>query len=642
MSRKQNHFFLELVNALRFELDRIGVHSYITTDGFPPAAPEQVCVLFPPHEYFALERSVPSREVLARTIFVCAEQPKTGHFDQNVELAPAAGAVFDINQASVREFSGRGVKVGHLPLGYSAYWEDPATGGERDVDLVFLGCETPRRARYLASLSPILDRHRSRLIITDNSSPNPTSLPNFLVGGEKLALLRRSKVLINIHQDRMPYFEWQRVVECVHSGCVVVSEHSTDYDPFVAGRHFVSGRPEVLGHLAEELLDDPAARESMRQAALDCLRMDRPLRNSAVRLVEAAIEIAARPSRLGRRWKPPAWTKPPRVPPPAAGGEPSPGRTPSEASAVRAMLKDLRLDLLDVRRQLARHEIALSGGDASAQIVRAWASPAFRRGSEPRVTVVTALYNHADWIVEALQSVADGDLADLECIVVDDGSTDGSAKEVERWSRRNPDLPLLLLRHPVNRGLPRARNAAVDFARGEFAFILDADNRVFPSGIKRLVEAIDSDPEASFAYGMLACFDESGYQRLISEFPWEPARLRYGNYIDAMALLRVNALRQLGGYTTDRRLYGWEDYDLYCRLAERGEHAVFVPEVVAAYRVSPTSMLSLTNISWSAAFAAVREHCPTLMQGMSEPEERLVPGARLAARLEGIMERVLS
>ena len=64
-----------------------------------------------------------------------------------------------------------------------------------------------------------------------------------------------------------------------------------------------------------------------------------------------------------------------------------------------------------------------------------------------------------------------------------------------------------------------------------------------------------------------------------------------------MALFRTSALRSMNGYSTDRRLYGWEDYDLFCRFAEGGYRGVFVDKIVASYRVSDTSMLALSNIS---------------------------------------------
>jgi glycosyltransferase involved in cell wall biosynthesis len=170
----------------------------------------------------------------------------------------------------------------------------------------------------------------------------------------------------------------------------------------------------------------------------------------------------------------------------------------------------------------------------------------------------------------------------------------------------------MLLHHPINRGLGHARNTAVDFARGEFVFVLDADNLVYPLAIETLAEALDGDPQATFAYGMLEMFDEQGALGLHSHFAWEPERLAAGNFIDAMALIRRAWLHERGGYTTDARLHGWEDYDLWCAVAESGGHGVLVPTVVARYRSTRHSMLAVTNVSAVVAESLLAERHPSV------------------------------
>ena len=249
----------------------------------------------------------------------------------------------------------------------------------------------------------------------------------------------------------------------------------------------------------------------------------------------------------------------------------------------------------------------------------AFSTPTFEARTAVRTSIITALYNHGTEITEALDSLVMLDDVDFEIIVVDDGSTDGSADTVMEWGRCHPEIRLLLLAHPINRGLPAARNSALDFARGEYCFVLDADNAVYKNSLGDLVAALYSDPGASFAYGMLSSYKVGEPYGLVSFFPWEPLRLRHGNYIDAMALFRTSALRSMNGYSTDRRLYGWEDYDLFCRFAEAGCRGVFVDKIVASYRVSDTSMLALSNISVSAAFTALKERCPRLMSAVTPP-----------------------
>ena len=144
---------------------------------------------------------------------------------------------------------------------------------------------------------------------------------------------------------------------------------------------------------------------------------------------------------------------------------------------------------------------------------------------------------------------------------------------------------------------------------------------------------LDSDEEAAGAYGMIQCFTPDGPSRSASYLPWEPERLRAGNYIDAMAMTRASVLRRLGGFTTDRRLYGWEDYDLWCAMAENDQRLVMIPNFIGAYHVSRTSMLATSDIAHFNAFAALIERHPVLMAGVDPTA--MTPGS---SRRERILE----
>ena len=274
---------------------------------------------------------------------------------------------------------------------------------------------------------------------------------------------------------------------------------------------------------------------------------------------------------------------------------------------------------MDLRRQGWQSMLTQARGAAPPSVVRDTDTPGYRSVDRVRVSVITALYNHEDHIIEALDSVARSEFRDFEVVVVDDGSTDGSRAAVRRWLRKHPRVRGLLLRHPRQPRAPAARNTAVDFARGDFLLVLDADNALLPTCMGRLLEGLDSDPGAAFAYGLLQRFDETGPVGTMSHFGWDPDRLRQSNYIEALALLRTAKVRELGGYTTDSRLYGWEDYDLWCGLAEREECAVHVPEIVARYRASTTSMISFTNLSTTTAYAALIDRHRKLFAGLQPP-----------------------
>ncbi len=633
LARRQNHFFVETVAAIRDELDQIGVSSSVHTGSYPTERDDLIYVLIPPHEWFSLEgwRAPPTTNQLARTIFICAEQPGTTFFEDDVRLGPLAGGVFDINAGSIRELRRRGVPGARpLRLGWTRTWAHAPVGpdgmpdpqAERDIDVLHLGIFSDRRAISLAAGARWLSEWRCHLVLGDQEGPNAKDKANFATGDSKWDLLTRSRLLLNIHVSERPYFEWMRVVQAIGCGCSIVSEHSVGEDPLVPGEHFLSARSEALGLVAHGLLSNEELRALISRRAYHFLRTELPFSASVAGLVEMAEELAARRRREGPR-------KPRQLPelvvrPVSDRGAPGvPTRYPattadSESSALRAALKDVRLDLLQLGRDVARLRRESAAGRPLPAVEVDRASSGYGP-AKPRVTVVTPLYNHEHHIEAALDSVARGRYQDLELVVVDDGSTDGSLDAARRFVKAHEGLAVLLLRHPWNRGLGSARNTGLDFARGELAFMLDADNEVFPRGLARVVEALDDKPHAAAAYGMLGMFSSEGPVGLRSYYPWEPERFRAGNFIDAMALWRTSVIRGLGGYTRDGRLHGWEDYDLWCRLAESGGTGELVPEVVARYRVSRTSMLSLTNISETNALSVLIERYPRVMAGVDPP-----------------------
>jgi glycosyltransferase involved in cell wall biosynthesis len=277
--------------------------------------------------------------------------------------------------------------------------------------------------------------------------------------------------------------------------------------------------------------------------------------------------------------------------------------------------------------QLQHHLEARNGGQEVRSLERAHETVAWPARRSVSVTVLTALYNQGHLLGSMLDSVDRSRFRDFEVVVVDDGSTDGSGEAASSWMQAHENIPALLVRHTVNRGLGAARNTALAFARGRYCLVLDADNQIYPRCLEALVEALETDGDAVFAYPILETFGavglyvaraESAYA-LVSHLGWEPRRFRVENYIDALSLIRTQLLRELGGYTTDKRCHGWEDYDLWCAVAELGLRGRHVPQILARYRVSPTSMLSLTDFSPTTAIQAMIERHPRLMAEAADP-----------------------
>jgi hypothetical protein len=619
----QNQFFVELAEALVYELRLLGADAGISQGELPYPREGLVHVLLPPHEYVSLSRYRPPAELLARSVLISAEQPDSHFFAANVPLAREAGAVFDINPRSVRAYLAEGIKATLLAVGHTRLWDRFETDSRvRDIDILFLGRLTPRRAQALASYADVFERFRCHIGLSDNSRPNIMSGASFLAGDDKRDLLARAKVLLNIHGEDEPYFEWLRVAEAICAGCAVVSEHSSDIAPLEWGRHLLTGRLGSLGLLCAWFLDDAPLRERMRADAYDMLLRERPLSNAAHQLVQAgraidpgppgaSLELAAKLERArgGFREKPPSFEYQPHERTELSDGE---------ALVLRA-LKQQMLTTAALRRQLAQVEHTLSSDSGEPQTRVVAESLQWTSGSARALTVIIPLYNHRDDVLSALGSLEASSRSDWEAVIVDDASTDGGGDAVRDWVESRPRLACRLVRHDINRGLAAARNTGVAQARTDRLLMLDADNQVRRNAMARLMDALDGDPEASFAYGIMERFSCDGPEGLVSVFGWDPQRLRASNYIDAFALIRREAIMAMGGYSYDQRLYGWEDYDLWVRMAEAGRRGVFVPEIIARYKVGHGSMISQTNISTTDAYAALIDHAPELLAGLRVP-----------------------
>lgn len=204
------------------------------------------------------------------------------------------------------------------------------------------------------------------------------------------------------------------------------------------------------------------------------------------------------------------------------------------------------------------------------------------------VSVVIPLYNYAQFIVEALESVRSQTMAVLDLVVVDDRSTDDSLDTVLAWVRQHAARfnRVVVARHASNCGLGLTRNAAFQLADSPYVLPLDADNRLRPKCCEELHRAIRAE-RVAFVYPTIQHFGASS--ALLGNARYEPQRFVAGNYVDAMALVSKEAWAIVGGYNHVR--HGWEDYDFWCRLAGQGQRGFWAPQTLADYRVHAGSML---------------------------------------------------
>lgn len=391
LSPHQNAFFAELADVLVFELTAAGVDARLLAEPetLEPTAAD-VFVMLPPHEWVAIEGDSWLREpaVAARTIGIGAEQPNSGFFRRNAEIGRGLGRLFDFSARTVDAFLVAGIDAAHLPFGYTARWDRFRDDGNTEgPDVVFLGNFKNRRLDALARMSTTLGRHRTHLVLGDNTAPNTASSRWFVAGDDKRALLASSKVLLNIHQSTEPYFEWLRFTEAALCGTVMLSEPATHAEPYVAGEHFVQASLASMADELEHLLTDHEHRNRVRRAAYDAVAAT-PFATHLHRLVDVATSLTALPVPTAL----PARTRRAALPHRNATAAPPPSRARAAMSAASVAVEIVAVGDIRVEtpaRTAAGDVTVTHVPDTAAALAAMRASGAAAVGLLTRSAVVT-------------------------------------------------------------------------------------------------------------------------------------------------------------------------------------------------------------------------------------------------------------
>jgi glycosyltransferase involved in cell wall biosynthesis len=193
-------------------------------------------------------------------------------------------------------------------------------------------------------------------------------------------------------------------------------------------------------------------------------------------------------------------------------------------------------------------------------------------GSPPeggKVSVVIPCYNQARFLGEAIQSVLSQGHTDLEIIVVDDGSKDGTEEVTSGYAKEDPRVRLIT---QENRGLAGARNRGLAEAGGEYVVFLDSDDRLVPGALEAGVRELETHPGCAFVSGICRKITANG-----SIVPgWEQFRVRDEPYLELLrscpvyvpaVMYRRSVFDAVGDFDTSYKAA--EDYDLYYRILER-------------------------------------------------------------------------
>jgi len=190
--------------------------------------------------------------------------------------------------------------------------------------------------------------------------------------------------------------------------------------------------------------------------------------------------------------------------------------------------------------------------------------------TNPLVTVIVPVHNGERFLRSALESLYAQDYQPFEVVLVDDGSSDGSAA----IARTFPGLRYL---RQENQGQAAARNTGLSLARGEFVAYLDDDDLIPPHKLRRQAKYLVANPQV----GCVLARQQIMLEPDVDPPEWLSRDPVFGD-LDGVplvsAMIRTQLLREIGGFDPSYRFA--EDRDLFVRLREHGVHIDVLPEVL--------------------------------------------------------------
>lgn len=246
-------------------------------------------------------------------------------------------------------------------------------------------------------------------------------------------------------------------------------------------------------------------------------------------------------------------------------------------------------------------------------------------GKKPKVTLIVPLYNHEKYVLKCLESILTQDYPDVELIVINDGSTDGSDKRVRDYLKEHVGSFIYISKE--NQGLVKTLNLGLTRASGDYFCELASDDLLLEGSLSKRAEFLDAHPDVDAVFGDSYIMEgetrterrfygglKSGTGFRSSVHTIENLLTKKARYHVPTGMFRTSVLRGFGGFDEDFRYF--EDIAIRYRFAMYAK-IDFIDEPLIYYRIHRS------NVSRSDNVPALREK----VLALEKFSEELEPGS---------------
>ena len=201
-----------------------------------------------------------------------------------------------------------------------------------------------------------------------------------------------------------------------------------------------------------------------------------------------------------------------------------------------------------------------------------------------RVTIISGIYNCADTLDEAVESILNQTYKEWKWVLCDDGSTDDTYQKAKAYADQYDNI--VLIQNDRNRGLNYTLNRCLEYADTEYIARMDGDDISLPDRLEKEVRFLDEHPEYAFVSTGMFYFDEKGtfMQKIPKEHPDQHDFPKRTPFCHAPCMVRKEAFDAVEGYTESDKLLRVEDYHLWIKMYAKGFRGYNIQEALYMMR----------------------------------------------------------
>ena len=190
---------------------------------------------------------------------------------------------------------------------------------------------------------------------------------------------------------------------------------------------------------------------------------------------------------------------------------------------------------------------------------------------KPTISIISGIYNCAETLPEAIESILTQTVTDWEWILCDDASGDNTYEIANKYADNYPGK-FVLIRNEQNMGLNYTLNRCLELAKGKYIARMDGDDVCSPERFGEELRCLEENPDIAIVSTDMEFFDETGTWGRIShpEFPKNWDFLAGSPFCHAPCMVRKEAYDAVGSYSVDKKLLRVEDYHLWIKMYAKG------------------------------------------------------------------------